>query len=38
MNDHSALWLEEIAEGSAAAFRRFYDAYARLVYLSLIHI
>lgn len=32
MNDHSALWLEEIAEGSAAAFRRFYDAYARLVY------
>lgn len=32
MNDHSALWLEEIAAGSAAAFRRFYDAYARLVY------
>ena len=32
MNDHSAMWLEEIAEGSATAFRRFYDTHARLVY------
>lgn len=32
MNELSAIWLEEIAEGSTAAFGRFYDAYHRQVY------
>ncbi|WP_019636830.1 RNA polymerase sigma factor [Paenibacillus fonticola] len=32
MKESPALWLAEIAEGSAAAFGRFYDAYAPMVY------
>lgn len=32
MKESPELWLTEIAEGSAAAFGRFYDAYAPMVY------
>ncbi|GIO29067.1 MULTISPECIES: RNA polymerase sigma factor [Paenibacillus] len=32
MEEHPAEWLKEIAEGSAAAFNRFYDAFAPMVY------
>ncbi|WP_110931866.1 RNA polymerase sigma factor [Paenibacillus bouchesdurhonensis] len=32
MKESPELWLAEIAEGSAAAFGRFYDAYAPMVY------
>ncbi|PAD80252.1 RNA polymerase sigma factor [Paenibacillus campinasensis] len=32
MNDNPEIWLAEIAEGSAAAFGRFYEAYAKMVY------
>lgn len=32
MNDNPVVVLQEIAEGSAAAFGRFYEAYARMVY------
>lgn len=38
MNELSAIWLEEIAEGSTAAFSRFYDAYHRLVYRLALQI
>lgn len=32
VGDHPAEWLAEIADGSAAAFGRFYDTYAQMVY------
>lgn len=32
VGEHPAEWLAEIADGSAAAFGRFYDNYAQMVY------